>query len=158
MARQHSLTPVLRDGKTVIIASPNPLRSEIEEQLRLRFDANVSQVICTKAAVDAVIAEHYPKEAAAAQMATTPLSAPKRGASSGGKDEPGEAGPRLNRAELRKKKLKVGFVCLAFTMMVIVFGDTLVTGYGLENPTLVPLVGAAVGAVAFAIGYLVVNE
>jgi hypothetical protein len=158
MARQHSLTPVLRDGKTVIVASPNPLRPEIEEQLRLRYDAPISQVICTKAAVDAAIAEHYPREAAMAQMSTTPMAAPKKG-SSGGKDEPAAAGaPRINRAELRKKKLKIGFVCGAFTTMLVVFGLSLFTDYGMTNPIMLPILGIGVGSIAFAIGYLVVNE
>jgi hypothetical protein len=159
MARQHSLTPVLRDGKTIVIASPNPLRSEIEDQLRLRYDANILQVICTKAAVDEAIAKYYSKEAAAAQMNTA--AAPRRKTPSDGSSSKAAAlvtEPRLNRAELQKKKLKIGFVCGAFTMVAIVLVDTLFLGYGIESPKLVPMVGAGVGLISFAIGYLVVNE
>lgn len=158
MARQHSLTPVLRDGKTVIIASPNPLRPEIEDQLRLRYDAAISQIICTKAAVDEAIAKYYPKEAAAAQMNTVAAAPRRKATSAGDAPEPAVAAPRLNRAELQKKKLKIGFICGAFTMVVIVLADTLFLGYGIESPKLVPLVGLGVGLVSFAVGYLVVNE
>jgi hypothetical protein len=161
MARQHSLTPVLREGKTVIIASPNPLRPEIEDQLRLRYGSAVTQVICTKSAVDEVIEKYYSKETVAAQMSTA--AAPRRKSSGSSSDSSSkapalEAAPRMNRAELRKKKLKIGFVCGAFTMMVIVFADTLFLGYGTESPMMVPMIGMGVGLVAFAIGFLVVND
>jgi len=160
MARQHSLTPVFRDGKTVLIASPNPLRPEVEDQLRLRFDANISQVICTKAAIDAVIAKHYSRETAAAQMNMV-VAAPKRtkAASSGDEPEVAEPTPRLNRAELRKKKLKIGGISGAFSFVAVTLVSTIMEWTLVEGGTLYTyLAAAAVGTVAFGIGYLVTSD
>lgn len=158
MARQHSIVPVMHDGIMILVASPNPIRSEIEEQLRLRFDSPISQVICTKAAVDTVIAKYYPREAAAAQMSTA--AAVSRQATSGKSEGGGDTeSPRLNRAELQKKKLKIGFVCGAFTMMVVVFALMLFTEMGISGQsTMMYLMGFGAGLVAFVVGYLVVSE
>jgi transcription elongation GreA/GreB family factor len=153
MARQQSLVPIAREGRHVIIAAPNPLRSEIEEQLQLRFDASIRQVICTRAAVDQVIAEHYSRETAAAQIASAPqnVATKRAGAKSSSSGEPEV---RMSRADMRKQKLKIGFVSGAFTAMVIIFGGTMFTDYG---PTQLQLMGAAVGLVAFGIGYVAAN-
>ena len=37
MARQHSCVPLLVDDEKLIVASPNPLRPEVEDEVRLRF-------------------------------------------------------------------------------------------------------------------------
>lgn len=153
MARQQSLVPILRDGRHILIASPNPLRSEVEEQLQLRFDASIRQVICTKASVDQVIAEHYSREAAAAQIASAPQNtSTKKAAAKSSDGGGGEA--RLSRAELRQLKLKVGFIAGAFTAMVIIFGGTLFTNY---DPTSLQLLGIGIGLAAFGIGYVAAN-
>lgn len=153
MARQNSLTPVMMDGNFVVVASPKPIRPEIEEQLRLRFDSSVRQVICTKGAIDEAIATHYPREAAAAQMtrAADAQDAPGKK----GTDAKAGAATRISREELRSKKLKIGGIAGAFTAMAIIFGGTLFTGF---DPTNTQIVGLGVGVLAFAIGYLVVNE
>lgn len=153
MARQQSLVPVMREGRHVIVASPNPLRSEIEEQLQLRFEASIRQVVCTKASVDQVIAEHYSRESAQAQIAAAPqnVAAKKTVAksSSGGGQE-----AHMSKAELRSKKLKIGFVSGAFTAMVVIFGGTMFTEY---DPTTLQLMGLTIGIVVFGIGYVATN-
>lgn len=159
MARQQSLVPVLRDGRHVVIASPNPLRSEIEEQLQLRFESSIRQVICTKASVDEAIAVHYSREAVAAHMTSLAQSSSGRSAktstSSSSSSSPAEARPeRLSKAELKSKKLKIGFVCGAFTAMVIIFAGTMFTDY---DPTTLQLMGLAIGSAVFGVGYLAVN-
>jgi hypothetical protein len=154
MARQHSLTPVIMDGNNVIIASPKPLRAEIEEQLRLRYDASIRQVIVTKAAIDAAIAQHYPREAAVQQIATSAAAATR---SSGGKADRDDK-PRLSGAELRAKKLKIGGIAGAFSAMAIIFGGTMFTEYGAANTGTMQFYGVIAGAVAFGIGFLAVRD
>ena len=68
------------------------------------------------------------------------------------------ATPRLNKAELAKKKLKIGGIAGMMTAMVLVIGGTLFTNMPLESPMLLRFGGLAVGAVVFAVTYLVVNE
>ena len=68
LARQHSFAPVMADEGTLLMASPNPLPPEVEEELRLRLGMPVRTVICTPGKINEAIGKHYPKEAAIAQM------------------------------------------------------------------------------------------
>jgi len=156
MARQNTFVPVLKDDKEVIIASPKPLKPEIEDQLRLRFNAQVRQVICTKASVDAAIAKYYTREAAMAEMHTAPPST-----SSGSSSEKSAAAGspkqsrRANKAESRQNKLKIGAVCGMMTAMSIILGLNFFTQLAQTNMLLTYMSGLGAGAVAFGIGYLV---
>jgi len=69
LARQHSCAPVLEDDKQLLVASPNMLTPEVEEELRLRTGKPVRFVLCTPANINALIERHYTREAAAAEMA-----------------------------------------------------------------------------------------
>ncbi|MGC3967300.1 MAG: hypothetical protein QM775_07990 [Pirellulales bacterium] len=159
LARQNSLSPVLIDEGQVVVATTRPLKPEIEEQLRLRFDKQIRQVIVTKAAIDEAIGKYYPREAAAAQMAAVP-QAPQGSGGGGGSSSGGGGGskPRVNKAELRKKKLKIGGIGGMFTAMIIIVGGSLFTNMGVENAMLLRMIGVVAGAVVFAVGYLAVSE
>ena len=61
-ARQHLCIPVMIDGNTLLVASPNPLSPDVEDDLRLRFDMPVRTVLCTPGAANARIAQFYTKE------------------------------------------------------------------------------------------------
>jgi hypothetical protein len=161
MARQNSLTPVLKDEGAVVIASPKPLKPEIEEQLSLRFNAPIRAVICTKAAIDDAIGKYYPREAAAAQMNAVP-QAPS--SSSGTAGTPAAAtspkvGSSINKAELRKKKMKIAMVSgmMSFTFTVV-FSSIMGWTAGTVFPAGVYLSAAVIGGIAAGVGYLVVNE
>jgi hypothetical protein len=69
LARQHSCVPVLADHGVLLMASPNPLVPEVEEELRLRIGMPVRTILCTPGEVNAAVMKYYPKEAASAQMA-----------------------------------------------------------------------------------------
>lgn len=159
MARQNTFVPVLRDDKEVIIASPKPLKPEIEDQLRLRFNAQVRQVICTKAAIDAAITKYYPREAAMAEMHTAPQSTASSGSSAekSSSAAPGAPKRRLTKEESRQNKLKIGGVCGMMTAMSIILGLNFFTEFGQVNVILTYLIGLGVGAVAFGIGYVVAD-
>lgn len=66
IARQHSCVPVMVDDKQLLMASPNPIDPNIEEELRLRFGMSLRTVLCTPANIDEVIAKYVPKDASAA--------------------------------------------------------------------------------------------
>jgi hypothetical protein len=61
-ARQHLCIPVMIDDNMLLLASPNPLSPDVEDDLRLRFDMPVRTVLCTPAAANARIAQFYSKE------------------------------------------------------------------------------------------------
>lgn len=68
IARQHSCVPVMVDDKQLLVASPNPIDPNVEEELRLRFDMPVRTVLCSPANVNDVIAKHVPRDGTAAPM------------------------------------------------------------------------------------------
>jgi hypothetical protein len=69
MARQHSCVPLLIDDGVLLMASPNLLTPDVEEELRLRLGVPVRTVLCTPAQIHAVVDKHFPKEAADAELA-----------------------------------------------------------------------------------------
>jgi hypothetical protein len=62
-AKQHSCVPIMADGGQVLMASPNPLVPDVEEELRLRFGMPVRTVLCTPASINKMIAAHYGRDA-----------------------------------------------------------------------------------------------
>lgn len=66
MARTHSCVPVMIDNNELLMASPNPLDPNVEEELRLRFSMPVRSVLCTPRNINDVISKYVPKDAAAA--------------------------------------------------------------------------------------------
>jgi hypothetical protein len=68
IARQHSCVPVMVDDKQLLVASPNPIDPNVEEELRLRFDMPIRTVLCSPANVNDVIAKHVPRDGTAAPM------------------------------------------------------------------------------------------
>ena len=69
MARQHSCAPLLIDDGVLLMASPNLLTPDVEEELRLRVGVPVRTVLCTPAQIHVVVDKHFPKEAADAELA-----------------------------------------------------------------------------------------
>ncbi len=125
LARQHSCAPVMVDDGTMLLASPVPLRPEVEDELRLRLGMPVRSVLCTPAAINNVVAKYYPKEAAAAEMAagtatpgaqTASANAQADGAdgeADGAKAKQPVASPET-LAEVKKRQLMITLVTFNF--------------------------------------------
>ncbi|MBX7164961.1 MAG: hypothetical protein K1X74_01310 [Pirellulales bacterium] len=118
LARQHSCAPIMVDDGQLLMASPNPLPPDVEEELRLRVSMPVRSVICTPAAINAVINQHFPREAAAAQMAKgAAVSAAEKSAAA-----KGEASAQLTpeeREEQKKQRRNLSIVAFNFTFMAV---------------------------------------
>lgn len=82
IARPHSCIPLLIDDNQLLVASPNPLPPEVEDQLRLRFGIPVRSVLCTPRAVNELVGKYYSREALAeaAYEAAAAAAAAKRAA------------------------------------------------------------------------------
>lgn len=157
MARQNTFTPVLKDDGQVIVAATKPLKPEIEDQLRLRFGAQIRQVIGTKSAVDAAIAKYYSREAAVKQMHSVAQAAQSSSSSSGSSAAAPSEKPKRSREERAKNKLKIGAVSGMMTAMTIILGMNFFTDLPNTNLTLVYLSGLGAGGIAFGIGYFVAD-
>ncbi|MFP6610674.1 MAG: hypothetical protein VB835_00065 [Pirellulales bacterium] len=70
LARRHSVIPVMIENDQLLLASPNPLDLQLEEDLQLRLNISIRTVLCTPLDVNRVINEHYPREAADAELAS----------------------------------------------------------------------------------------
>jgi hypothetical protein len=69
LARQHACVPVLSDRGQVLMASPNPLPPDVEEELRLRLNMPVRTVLCTAGSINPLITRYYARDPAAAEPA-----------------------------------------------------------------------------------------
>jgi hypothetical protein len=128
LARQHSLVPVMVDDGQLLVASPNPIDPNVEEELRLRLGMPVRSVICTPAKVNEMVGRHYSREAAVAEMAAakgktilpgavpgSPADAAKPAAA---QPTPTAAAPPLSRAEAAKRGRNFAIIAFNITMMV----------------------------------------
>jgi hypothetical protein len=147
LARQHSCVPLLVDEEKVVVASPNPLRNDVEDEVRLRMGLPVRIVICTPGDIHELVNKYYSKETAAAQMGLT-SAAP---ATADGKP----AKPPIDPIERQKRRKQVTMVAGMFTFMIFSLAGSaifnwsgqlgLVQFYGL---------GLILGGIAAGIGYL----
>jgi hypothetical protein len=125
LARQHACVPVMVDDGTLIMASPHPLRPEVEDELRLRVGMPIRAAICTPLGVNAALDRFFTKEAAAAEKAANPgraAQAAKPGAV-GAASQDGKkaevAAPRLTPEEAKKQRMLVSLVAFNFTFIGI---------------------------------------
>jgi hypothetical protein len=161
LARQHSCVPVMIDQNQLLMASPNPLLPDVEEELRLRFGMQVRTVLCTAKSLHAVVAEHYPRDAAAAPARSPDKSAPKSTPPKSASPKPAApAKPEPTPTYLTKEekiKRRATFGILGFTAGVLVpmiffmwfRGGPAEIG-GLDIP-LALLLGGVAGGVGFAV-------
>jgi hypothetical protein len=155
MARQHSCVPVLIDGKELLMASPNPLDPNVEEELRLRFSMPVRTVLCSPKNINNVIAKHIGRDAvvepppAAAPNIPPPAAAP-------GQPAPAAAAPAKRSGpmtdEEKKQRRDMALIATFGTGMVL----TNVLYWGLKfgvisAAAIAVLVGAIAGAIAWKV-------
>jgi len=166
LARQHSCVPVMVDNGQLLMASPNPLVPEVEEELRLRLGMPIRTVLCTPIDVHAAVDKHYPKEAAAAQMAAGggagPNMAAKKKTKKAAKSEDAEeeeAAAPLDPADRKKRQqlFAVLFGCLtAFPLFMLnVAMPKVFASVGLKGVMLVYPVVLVAGIVMAGIGYVI---
>lgn len=154
-ARQHSFVPVMADMGKLILASPEPLSLDVEDELRLIFDMPTRCAICTPQQVNAAIEKYYPRGAvrqvvkrdANAGSASQEAKAPKEKGAKKAK-EPRETVELSDAA--KKNRTKLALVCFNFGFMAGMFGMKL----GMGAPTWQALaVGVVVGGIAGGIAW-----
>jgi hypothetical protein len=109
LARQHSAVPLMIDNDRILVASPNPLSTEIEDQLRLRLGLMVRPVICTPAAIHEIVNRYYTREAAAKEMGVTSQAA---------KDADDDFDP-VAAAAKKKERLKLTGIAFALAFAFV---------------------------------------
>ena len=161
-ARQHSCVPVMMDDKQVLMASPNPLVPDVEEDLRLRFSRTIRTVLCTPSSINDVVTKYYSSDAAAAAA-----PAPAQAAPAAKKEKPKKE-KKVKEKKPKEKtekasaeddnKQRILFTFLGFNMGVILTMVllTVLSGgmnrLGFTHIALGVLVGCIAGAVGFFLG------
>lgn len=162
LARQHACVPVMVEDNTLIMASPHPLKPEVEDDLRLRAGMPVRAAICTPAGANAALDRFFTKEAAAAEKAANPGRAAQAGATppaAGGAAPAAEskkaaATSSLTPAEFKKQRLMVSIMSFNFSFIaVMLYKQLFARGPSsiFSSLGLAALVGGVVFGVAFAV-------
>jgi len=149
-ARQHSCIPIMADGGRVLMASPNPLVPDLEEELRLRLGMPVRTVLCTPVSINKAILKHYPRDVP--QPAAQPAKAPKAAAKEAA--EPAEA-KSLTPQERAKQRLL--FAIVAFNIAVIL-GMLILNGLAGFSFTVAASIAILLGLIAAAGTHFVMKK
>jgi hypothetical protein len=145
-ARQHSCVPVMADENQVLMASPNPLVPDVEEDLRLRLGKQIRTVLCPPAAINQAVAKYYPPDAVVA--APTPAQKTSQPAKQQAAPKPPLSADEL--AKLRKNGLILGFnlTCIA-AMILLYFVRGRLNAMGVADI----IIAAVLGAIGAAAGF-----
>jgi type II secretion system (T2SS) protein E len=142
LARQHSCVPLLVDDEKVIVASPNPLRTEVEDEVRLRFGLPVRTVLCTPTDIHEVINRHYPREAAAAQMGVTSSAEQQK-----------DTGPKMDPVERKKRQRQITMVAGMMTFMIISIAGSMSTSMQAMGAPKIYAIAACMAAMSSGIAW-----
>jgi hypothetical protein len=151
IARQHSCVPVMVDDKQMLMASPNPLDPNVEEELRLRFNMPVRTVLCSPANIDEVLTKYVPRDGSApvppppAELEPTATAAAAPAAAA-----PAPAAPMGEDAKKQQRDQRlIAFVITSWVSMgALKFG----LGFGWGTATLITaFIAAAVGGVVWKV-------
>lgn len=124
-ARQYLCVPVMVDDNTLLVASPNPLNPDIEDDFRLRFGVPARTVICTPASINALVAKYYPPggKFVPTGQASASASAAAQPAAAGA----APAAAPLSPQEKLKRKLMIGWIGF-MTVFILYIGYKMLTG------------------------------
>lgn len=160
-ARQQSCVPLMAVDGRVLVMAPHLLPPEIEDLLRLRFGAPVRMVLCTPADVNQVIAKHFPKEAAAAELAAGPAKRAAKASAPEAKEKAAvqpssQAGLTYEqKKEAKKQRLITSFLVANVCVIVFMIGLGTATQFLVQHSVIGTLVGIAFWAAAFGVTWVV---
>jgi hypothetical protein len=145
LARQHSCAPVLLDDKQLLIASPNILSPDVEEELRLRTGRTVRTVLCTPAAINGVMEKYYGREAASAEIAMAAMPAAK--AAPRAAAAPAAPVTAEQRAEKKQQQKSYAIVAFNFTFaMAMILQMIVMSSRGFFSSLMIGVVLAVAAA------------
>ncbi len=146
-ARQHSFVPVMADMGKLILASPEPLSVDVEDELRMLFNMPTRCAICAPRQVNAAIEKYYPRGAVRQVVDGSDDGA--KATKSPKKQKAAKETVELSSAA-KKNRLKLTIVCFNFGVMLGTVGSTLAMKAGMGKAI---GIGVAVGAIAAAVAW-----
>jgi hypothetical protein len=100
------------DEGQLLMASPNPLVPDVEEELRLRLGMPVRTVLCTAVSVNAAVAEHFPRDA------PPPAAVPSTPAAAKQEEPERKVAKKMDDEQLRRR---ISISLIAFGVVVMLF-------------------------------------
>lgn len=154
-AKQHSCVPIMADGGQVLMASPNPLVPDVEEELRLRLGMPVRTVLCTPASINKLIAKHYGRDAhhPGAVAGAGEKRAAKKAAKAARKAARAAAEPPSEEEVKQRNMYSVMAFCLGVTLGIVFLNVVAGFSYGSAF-----LLSALLGAIAAGATYFVMKS
>ncbi len=146
LARQHSCVPVRIAAEQLLVASPNPLVPDIEEELRLRFEMPVRTVLCTASGINAAVAKYYPRDAVA--PAAVPSASSKPASKPAAKKRERAPGSREGKTAQRSK---IAFVAFNSVVMLYVLTKSILGGVSMMDTAVAAVLGAIAAGLAFVV-------
>lgn len=116
IARQYACVPLMISEGRLLMASPNPLVPDVEEELRLRFNMPVRSVLCTAVSVNQAIAKYFPRDAA-----TTPAPVKRPAAAKPAPTEPAPEAPPAAPVVVDKEQARKRALLAVATFALTVF-------------------------------------
>ncbi len=157
-ARQNSFVPVMSDMGKLILASPEPLGLDVEDELRLLFDMPVRCAICMTNQANAAIAKYYPRDAVQKRyvnpsaVGDEPVKAKKAEKKTKPKSVKTVEEDEVEMSVAAKKnRIKISILCFNFAFMLGAFGAY----FGVKHAAAWKIVaaGLVLGAIAGACGW-----
>ncbi len=156
IARQHSCVPVMVDSNELLMASPNALDPNVEEELRLRFNMPVRTVLCSPGNINDVIAKYIPRDATVAAAPTAPDPAAAAAPAAAAPAEAAAAAPAKPTGpmteEEKKERTQIAIVAAMGTGIVTI--NALLWGVGMGAMMCI-LIGCTAAAIAGGITFKV---
>jgi hypothetical protein len=148
IARQHSCAPVMIDDQQLLMASPNPLDPNVEEELRLRFNTPVVRtVLCTPANINDVLAKFVPRDGSAPEPAPVASAAPVATQQSAAARAPAKARPTGPMTDDERKQRR-DYAIVTFNIVFMATMGALYYGlsWGFMKAAMIAVPAAAVAA------------
>jgi hypothetical protein len=151
VVRRHVCLPLFIDHGGVLVACTEEPDSELEDEIRLRFNMPIRPVLATPLSINQGIAKYY------AAGLRNEAAAPSKGGKSSGKSSPGKSGAKevLTEDEMAQRK-QMGILAMCWSVIGFSLLDTFVlydwVYKGLGLPGLIPFSGIFLGCpIAFFI-------
>ncbi len=149
VARQHSCVPVMVDRDQVLMASPNPIDPNVEEELRLRFGMPVRTVLCTPANINDIITKYVPRDASMPEPAPMPVGQPQAAPATAAAPAAAPAAVRTGPLTDEEKKQRRDVTLMAAGLTVIVLMNAMYwglhRGFLFSAMIVLPIAAAAAG-------------
>jgi len=149
LARQRFCVPVMSDGSQVLMATPNPLIPDVEEELRLRFGMPVRTVLCTPVGINDALAKYFPREG---MLPMPTQAAPTRAAPAASRPEAAEPAAPMTKDEQDRRRVMITIMAVAISVTLSMVAQIILSGrhFSYFFALFVSLVfGTVVGGITF---------